>query len=81
MVCRAVCAKSFVNEYFDRFPLADVPKGWKPDPKRVWDKENSQQPDGPSQTAPEKSDKWSRTGISADQASFLTIDTKKSNLY
>ncbi|KAJ7860476.1 hypothetical protein B0H14DRAFT_3863818 [Mycena olivaceomarginata] len=57
------------------FPLADVPKGWKPDPKRVWDKENSQQPDGASQTAPEKSDKWSRTGISADQRGSLLGET------
>ncbi|KAJ7483173.1 hypothetical protein FB451DRAFT_1438693 [Mycena latifolia] len=38
------------------FPLPDMPKGWKPDPKRVWDKdkENSQTPEGP----PQAEKKW-----------------------
>ncbi|KAJ7272738.1 hypothetical protein B0H12DRAFT_1091797 [Mycena haematopus] len=57
------------------FPLPDVPKGWKPNPKRVWDKENSQQPQAASQTTPEKSEKWSKTGISADQRGSLLGET------
>ncbi|KAJ7132341.1 hypothetical protein C8R44DRAFT_773822 [Mycena epipterygia] len=54
------------------FPLPDIPKGWKPDPKRVWDKENSQKLDDPSQAAPQK---WSRTGISADERGSLLGET------
>ncbi|KAJ6580975.1 hypothetical protein B0H19DRAFT_1113098 [Mycena capillaripes] len=55
------------------FPLPDIPKRWKPDPKRVWDKENAQKPEeGSSQTVPEK---WSRTGISADQRGILLGET------
>ncbi|KAF7345375.1 G-patch domain [Mycena venus] len=57
------------------FPLPDIPKGWKPDPKRVWDKENSQQPEASSQTSPEKSEKWSKTGISADQRGSMLGET------
>ncbi|KAJ7105123.1 hypothetical protein C8R43DRAFT_1092179 [Mycena crocata] len=54
------------------FPLPDIPKGWRPDPKRVWDKENTQTPDGSSQPVPEK---WSRSGISADQRGTLLGET------
>ncbi|KAF7371047.1 G-patch domain [Mycena sanguinolenta] len=57
------------------FPLPDIPKSWKPNPKRVWDKENSQEPTPASQTAPEKSEKWSRTGISADQRGSMLRET------
>ncbi|KAJ6485636.1 hypothetical protein C8R45DRAFT_1062616 [Mycena sanguinolenta] len=57
------------------FPLPDIPKSWKPNPKRVWDKENSQEPNPASQTAPEKSEKWSRTGISADQRGSMLGET------
>ncbi|KAK7031616.1 hypothetical protein R3P38DRAFT_821959 [Favolaschia claudopus] len=55
------------------FPLADIPKGWSPDPKRVWGKENSQQPE--TQPPPPKSEKWSRTGISADERGSLLGET------
>ncbi|KAJ7089863.1 hypothetical protein B0H15DRAFT_839551 [Mycena belliarum] len=50
------------------FPLPDVPKGWKPDPKRVWDKENLQTTGEPSEAEPKK---WSRAGISADERGAL----------
>ncbi|KAJ7138800.1 hypothetical protein C8R46DRAFT_1168247 [Mycena filopes] len=52
------------------FPLPDIPRGWKPDPKRVWDKENAQEPE--SQAPPEK---WSRNRISADQRGTLLGET------
>ncbi|KAJ7027942.1 hypothetical protein C8F04DRAFT_1115872 [Mycena alexandri] len=54
------------------FPLPDIPKGWKPDPKRVWDKENAQTPETSSQAPP---DNWSRSGISADQRGSLLGET------
>ncbi|KAJ7663790.1 hypothetical protein DFH06DRAFT_1295824 [Mycena polygramma] len=54
------------------FPLPDIPKGWKPDPRRVWDKENTPKAEGASQPTPEK---WSRTGISADQRGTLLGET------
>jgi hypothetical protein len=51
----------------DRYPLPDVPKGWAPDPRRVWDndknKENIQKPSHPG--------KW-KSEISAEQVRFLT---------
>ncbi|KAJ7881164.1 hypothetical protein B0H13DRAFT_2049820 [Mycena leptocephala] len=58
------------------FPLPEIPRGWKPDPKRVWDKENSQKPEDSSQIGQEKPEKkWSRTGISADQRGSLLGET------
>ncbi|KAJ7230482.1 hypothetical protein GGX14DRAFT_547288 [Mycena pura] len=54
------------------FPLPAVPPGWKPDPKRVWDKENSQKPDGPLQPLTQK---WSRNTISADQRGSMLGET------
>ncbi|KAJ7493214.1 hypothetical protein B0H11DRAFT_952568 [Mycena galericulata] len=55
------------------FPLPDIPKGWKADPKRVWDKENSQAPEAPSQ--PAVPGKWSKSGISADQRGNILGET------
>lgn len=69
MVCYSAYLAGFYS-YRGRFPLPEIPRGWKPDPKRVWDKENSQKPEDSSQIGQEKPEKkWSRTGISADQAS------------
>ncbi|KAJ7708879.1 hypothetical protein B0H17DRAFT_1031153 [Mycena rosella] len=65
-----LCSKPVAEDGW--FPLPDIPKGWKPDPKRVWDKENSQQPEGESQREPQK---WSRAGISADQRGTLLGET------
>ncbi|KAJ7623714.1 hypothetical protein FB45DRAFT_926546 [Roridomyces roridus] len=53
------------------FPLPDVPKGWKPDPNRVWGKENLQAPEEVS-ASPEK---WSKSGISADQRGNMLGET------
>jgi G patch domain-containing protein 1 len=58
-----------LSHFLHRFPLPDVPKGWSPNPKRIWDKnkeniESSQQPQDPSQPVPHA--KW-RAGISADE--------------
>ena len=52
-----------------RFPLPDIPKGWSPNPKRIWEKdkenvESSQKPQDPSQPVPHA--KW-KAGISADE--------------
>ncbi|KAF9466188.1 hypothetical protein BDZ94DRAFT_1252313 [Collybia nuda] len=55
------------------FPLPDVPKGWTPDPRRIWDKqqnkENIQKP-APSQAH----GKW-KSGISADERGSMLGET------
>ncbi|KAJ6606998.1 hypothetical protein B0H10DRAFT_573183 [Mycena sp. CBHHK59/15] len=56
------------------FPLPDIPKGWKPDPKRIWDKENAPKLDDPSQSSAVH-EKWNKAGISADQRGTLLGET------
>ncbi|KAJ7065371.1 hypothetical protein C8F01DRAFT_1125396 [Mycena amicta] len=51
------------------FPVPDVPQGWKPDPRRVWNKENVQQPEDSSQEA------WGRNKFSADQRGSMLGET------
>lgn len=54
---------------FHRYALPDVPKGWQPDPRRVWDadknKENIQIP-----SLPPRPGKW-KSEISAEQVRFM----------
>ena len=55
----------------DRFPLPDIPNGWTPNPRRVWedDKENRDvDPKLPARTIGDPVDHrtW-KTGITADQ--------------
>jgi G patch domain-containing protein 1 len=55
------------------FPGPEVPPGWKPNPKRVWDsdpnKENIQAQTTKSEPLPYQ--KW-KTGISAEEVSILS---------
>lgn len=57
-----------------RYPLPDIPPGWKPDPERVWsqnqgqgnpDKENVKQNDSMSH------EKWKASTLSAEQVRFI----------
>ncbi|KAK1231891.1 hypothetical protein PQX77_004982 [Marasmius sp. AFHP31] len=59
------------------FPLPDIPKGWRPNPKQVWeqqghDKENVKTEETPS--APIPHHKW-KSGMSADQRGNLLGET------
>ena len=41
-MARSVLATCPSCLYISRYPLEDVPPGWKPDPHRVWDKYNKE---------------------------------------
>lgn len=43
MVSDALCSKEGSINGENRFPIAEVPKGWKPNPRRVWDAENNKE--------------------------------------
>lgn len=60
---------SDISQTYFRFPLPDVPSGWKPDPNRVWGKENVSN-DRPAASEPTSHSKW-KSGISADQVSAV----------
>ncbi|KDQ26505.1 hypothetical protein PLEOSDRAFT_1057061 [Pleurotus ostreatus PC15] len=47
------------------FPLPDTPPGWRPDPKRVWDKDKENRPGVQAPPPPAGPGKWKST-ISAD---------------
>jgi len=54
-----------------RFPMPELPKGWTPNPKRVWEKEKTGSGDKENEAIPPPSQpqphaKW-KGGISADQ--------------
>nr|GAT51423.1 G-patch domain [Mycena chlorophos] len=51
------------------FPLPEVPPGWKPDPKRVWNKENVEESDASMQEGA------SRNKFSADQRGSMLGET------
>ncbi|KAF7289085.1 G-patch domain [Mycena chlorophos] len=51
------------------FPLPEVPPGWKPDPKRVWNKENVEESDASMQEG------VSRNKFSADQRGSMLGET------
>jgi G patch domain-containing protein 1 len=53
------------------FPIPEVPQGWIPNPKGVWEKEKASSKDKENETIPPPSQpqahaKW-KAGISADQ--------------
>ncbi|TFK39732.1 hypothetical protein BDQ12DRAFT_681110 [Crucibulum laeve] len=66
--------KPVIEEKF--FPLPEIPKGWKPNPKRVWDsdpnKENLQKPPTSSEVVPHG--QW-KSRISADERGTLLGET------
>ncbi|CAK5267218.1 unnamed protein product [Mycena citricolor] len=53
------------------FPMPEIPQGWKPDPRRVWDKENSNH----TASAPPPLDKRARDSITADQRGAILGET------
>lgn len=63
---------------FRRFPLPDVPAGWKPNPKRVWEMEKNKENQGPDQPAkgekhaepPKTRAEWKSSLLSADEVCF-----------
>lgn len=67
----------FVAELIDghRFPLPEVPSGWKPNPRRVWDaganKENEAVSKGIQQDEPLRTHgEWKRSLLSADEVCY-----------
>jgi hypothetical protein len=70
MVIYAFLFKDSTDLFCFRFPLPDIPTGWKPDPRRVWakDKENFQEPPPPP-AASQSHAQWKRSKISAGQVS------------
>lgn len=52
----------------DRFPLPDIPNGWTPNPRRVWEsnKENREVDSQQLPQGPVDHHAW-KTGITADQ--------------
>ena len=66
-----------INRFSFRFPIPDIPKGWKPDPKRVWERNKNKENENiaslklPVQ-GPVPHRKWKK-GISADEASISLI--------
>ena len=62
--------KDSIDLFYFRFPLPDIPIGWKPDPRRVWaeDKENAQEPPPPPVPAQSHAQRM-RPKISAGQVS------------
>ncbi|KAF8972792.1 hypothetical protein BDZ97DRAFT_2004154 [Flammula alnicola] len=57
------------------FPLPEIPSGWTPDPRRVWDKnkENLQVPTPAPEAEPQA--QWKRSKISADQRGAILGET------
>ncbi|KZP28739.1 hypothetical protein FIBSPDRAFT_927491 [Athelia psychrophila] len=60
------------------FPLPDIPKGWSPNPKRMWDadknKENVQQSSALSASGPVPHRQW-KAGVSADDRGKVLGET------
>ncbi len=57
-------------DFVCRFPIPDVPPGWKPNPRRVWDKENAPVSDKGKQRADPKTmshAQWKNSLLSADE--------------
>jgi hypothetical protein len=62
-----------------RFPLPDIPEGWKPDPRRVWDKDKENLKNAEISSQPTAHGKRN-TGISADQViRVLFLDDERTN--
>ncbi len=59
-----------------RFPIPDVPPGWKPNPRRVWDKENAPVSNKGKQRADPKTmshAQWKNSLLSADEVRVSLI--------
>lgn len=59
-----------------RYPFPEIPKGWKPDPRRVWnadkDKENLTAPRQDRDVKqPLSRAEWKESQLSADQVGFM----------
>ncbi|KAF9038570.1 hypothetical protein BJ165DRAFT_1531650 [Panaeolus papilionaceus] len=53
-----------------KFPIPDIPAGWKPDPKRVWEKENAPPPPPPRPKGMPHAE-WKKSQLSATQRGDL----------
>ncbi|PPQ65162.1 hypothetical protein CVT24_011025 [Panaeolus cyanescens] len=53
-----------------QFPIPDIPAGWKPDPTRVWDKENAAPPPPPRPKGMPHAE-WKKSQLSATQRGDL----------
>ena len=64
-----------------RYPLPEIPAGWKPDPKRVWVQNQTQPSDSVNKenlnqaataaSGPMPHSKWKTSGLSADEVRTL----------